>query len=229
MSILSWGKFFGKAGKLVTSTAEVGGKATVAGLKTAGKIGEQVFLHPGRTAAATFGAYSGWQYLMNDKSALETGKDVLDKSKDFLIGDKGKDAINRSETLNGTASPLGNALSTATGVVGQAWSGLGNSIGSLFNGNAGTMLSNFASNLFNGRVEGLGVIGLLYSATLIFGRHSLLSKLAGAMLAMSIIGSHAGLGMTQAQQLGQQQDGQQLRDNYQDAFDQTEGRSGIRR
>lgn len=228
MSILSWGKYLSKAGKLVTSTAKVGEKAAAAGLKTAAKVGEQTILHPGKTAVAAFGAYSGWNYLKNDKTAIESGKDVLEKGKDFLVGDKGNDIVSRAEGIGGAVGQAGNAITAATSAIGQAWSGLGNSINSLFTGNAGNLLSNFASNLFNGRMDMLGTVGLLYSATLIFGRHSLLTKLAGTMLAMSIIGSHAGIGMSQPQELTQQ-NSQPLSDNLQDDYVRSDGRIGMRR
>ena len=58
-------------------------------------------------------------------------------------------------------------------------------------GNGGEMLGGFLQNLSHGNVSGMGMMGLVLSAFLIFGRFGWMAKLAGAMLAMMTIGNNS--------------------------------------
>ena len=53
------------------------------------------------------------------------------------------------------------------------------------------MLGGFLGNLAHGNVSGMGVMGLVLSAFLVFGRFGWMAKLAGAMLAMMTIGNNS--------------------------------------
>ena len=53
------------------------------------------------------------------------------------------------------------------------------------------MLGGFLGNLTHGNVSGMGIMGLVLSAFLVFGRFGWMAKLAGAMLAMMTIGNNS--------------------------------------
>ena len=53
------------------------------------------------------------------------------------------------------------------------------------------MMGGFFQNLTHGNVSGMGVMGLVLSAFLVFGRFGWMAKLAGAMLAMMTIGNNS--------------------------------------
>ncbi len=53
------------------------------------------------------------------------------------------------------------------------------------------MIGNFFSNLGKGNVSGLSIAGLVVSAMLVFGRFGWLGKIAGAVLAMMMIGNNS--------------------------------------
>lgn len=55
------------------------------------------------------------------------------------------------------------------------------------------MLGGFFRNLGRGNVSGLSIAGLIAAALLVFGRFGWLGKIAGAFLAMMLIGNNAGV------------------------------------
>ena len=51
-------------------------------------------------------------------------------------------------------------------------------------------MGNFFSNVGKGNVSGLSLIGLVVAALLVFGRFGWMGKIAGAVLAMMMIGNN---------------------------------------
>ena len=58
-------------------------------------------------------------------------------------------------------------------------------------------VSNFFSNLGKGNVSGLGMLGLVASALLVFGRFGWLGKIGGLLLGMMLIGNNSKIEQTQ--------------------------------
>ena len=71
--------------------------------------------------------------------------------------------------------------------------GISNFISQVSGGNGGEMLGGFFNNLIQGNIRGMGIMGLVLSAFLLFGRFGWMGKLAGAILAMMTIGNNAGV------------------------------------
>ena len=69
--------------------------------------------------------------------------------------------------------------------------GISSFLSDVSSGNGGQMLGGFLQNLTHGNVSGMGVMGLVLSAFLVFGRFGWMAKLAGAMLAMMTIGNNS--------------------------------------
>ena len=69
--------------------------------------------------------------------------------------------------------------------------GISSFISDVSSGNGGEMLGGFLGNLTHGNVSGLGVMGLVLSAFMVFGRFGWMAKLAGAVLAMMTIGNNS--------------------------------------
>ena len=86
-------------------------------------------------------------------------------------------------------------------------------MGNLTSGNGTGMFGNLFSNIFNGRVSMMSMLGLVASALLIFGRFGWLGKIAGALLGMLLIGNNS--------RVAQQQTQPRHNDRQQDAPEET--------
>lgn len=133
-------------------------------------------------------AYVGWEKLTTDKSVARivgdtlVGSDTVDQVKGTM------DDVKSLKTKAGEAvDTVGEAL---TGMSSQ-WNGIGNFLKGMTSGEGGNMFSSFFSQLGSGKVSGLSIAGLIASAFLIFGRTGFLGKIAGAMLAMMMIGNNS--------------------------------------
>lgn len=175
------------------------------------KVATYPVAHPQRTAKAVLNAgktglvagaagYVGWEKLTTDKSVARIASEAV-------IGERATDSL--SSTVNGASDLVGSAsdrLEEATAAIGSAGKGLNgisNFLGNMFNGGAGNMFSSFFGNLTSGRVSGMGIFGLVGAALLVFGRTGWFGKIAGALLAMLVIGGNSqGRQQTQGQAAG---------------------------
>lgn len=198
-----------KAGKPLLRWTMQGGKATIE------SVGSAV-IHPQRTlkglgtatkTAAIGGAvgYVGWEKLTTDKS-------VVGIVGDAVLGEGVTEGV--SNTVNGVTSGVKDltdkvggmteSVNNAVSEVNGKWNGVSNFLQGTFSGNGGEMMGNFFGNLGRGNVSGLSIAGLVLSAMLVFGRFGWLAKIAGAVLAMMMIGNNVNmsqlLGGGQAQQ-----------------------------
>lgn len=198
-----------KAGKPLLRWTMQGGKATIE------SVGSAV-IHPQRTlkglgtatkTAAIGGAvgYVGWEKLTTDKS-------VVGIVGDAVLGEGVTEGV--SNTVNGVTSGVKDltdkvggmteSVNNAVSEVNGKWNGVSNFLQGMFSGNGGEMMGNFFGNLGRGNVSGLSIAGLVLSAMLVFGRFGWLAKIAGAVLAMMMIGNNVNmsqlLGGGQAQQ-----------------------------
>lgn len=189
---MSWASFLKLGGKWVgrgaKTTVETVGHAAIHPQQTLKGAGTAM-----KTAAVggTLG-YVGWQKLTTDDS-------VVGIVSDALIGEKNSQAI--SDTVHGTADGIrdlkdsvSNMTDTVTNTMDNVDSnlnGVSNFLGSITSGNGGDMLGNFFCNLTHGNVSGLSIMGLVLSAFLLFGRFGWMGKIAGAVLAMMMIGNNA--------------------------------------
>ena len=133
-------------------------------------------------------AYVGWETLTTDKSVARVvgdtlvGSDTVDQVKGTM------DDVKELKTKAGEAvDTVGDALSDMS----SQWNGIGTFLQGMTSGQGGNMISNFFSRLGSGKVSGLSIAGLVASAFLIFGRTGFLGKIAGAMLAMMMIGNNS--------------------------------------
>ena len=91
----------------------------------------------------------------------------------------------------------------------QTWGGIGTFLGNLTGGNGLDMFGNCFSNLGKGNLSGLGMLGLVDNALLVFGRFGWLGKIGGLLLGMMLIGNNSR--MEQKQPAGQTQQEEQER------------------
>lgn len=163
-------------------------------------------VHPQRTLAgtgraiktATVGAgvgYVGWEALINDKPVMQTvGETVLGEETNAAVKD----------TVHGTVGAVGDTIGAARDAIGgvtdtvnnvnntaSSWGGIGQFFSNLNSGNGANMFGNLFSNIFNGKVSMMSMLGLVASALLIFGRFGWLGKIAGALLGMLLIGNNS--------------------------------------
>ena len=190
------------------SILKYGGKA-MKGVGTAtaatGKKMGNAALHPSQTLrgagqavkTATVGGavgYVGWEKLTTDKSVVRIVSDAV-------IGELATNTL--AETADGVRELTGKA-GEAIGSVSGAVTGIDNKLNGVSNflrqasgGGVMDMFGNFFRNLGSGNVSGLGIVGLVAAAFLIFGRFGWLGKIAGAFLGMMLIGNNAGVLRTQ--------------------------------
>lgn len=176
--------------------------------KSIGRIIAYPILHPQRTLGAmgktttrvVVGAgagYVGWEKLTTDKSLTRIVGDAV-------IGKEACDTV--SDTVSTVAQLPGKAMDTIDGLTQSVdgatsqMSGIGNFVHNMTSGNFLDGISNFFSNIGNGRVSGMSLLGLVASAFMLFGRFGWFGKIAGAILGMMILGNNMGASQTQAQQ-----------------------------
>ena len=152
-------------------------------------------IHPQRTltgagkavkTAAVGGAvgYVGWE-------KLTTGKSLTRIVSDAVIGPDTTDAI--ADTVSDVKelkTKAGEAVDAVNGVA-TNMSGIGNFMHSISTGNVGDMFGNLFSNITSGKVGGMSLLGLVAAAFMTFGRFGWLSKIAGVLLGMYIIGNNS--------------------------------------
>lgn len=176
-------------------------------------------VHPQRTLAgtgraiktATVGAgvgYVGWEALINDKPVMQTvGETVLGEETNAAVKD----------TVHGTVGAVGDTIGAARDAIGgvtdavnnvnntaSSWGGIGQFFSNLNSGNGPNMFGNLFSNIFNGKVSMMSMLGLVASALLIFGRFGWLGKIAGALLGMLLIGNNSRVVQQQPQRQNDQ-------------------------
>ena len=125
---------------------------------------------------------------------------------DAIIGEKGTKKV--SDTVHGavdgirdlkeSVSGMSDRVSSAAENVDGKLNGISSFLSDVSSGNGGEMLGGFLGNLTHGNVSGMGIMGLVLSAFLVFGRFGWLAKLAGAMLAMMTIGNNSARALSPA-------------------------------
>lgn len=200
-----------KAGKPLLRWTMRGGKATIE------SVGSAV-IHPQRTlkglgtatkTAAIGGAvgYVGWEKLTTDKSVAGiVGDAVLGEGTMEGVGNTVSGVVGGVHELTDKVGGMTDSVNNAMTDVNSKWSGMSNFIRGVFSGNSGEMMGNFFGNLGRGNVSGLSIAGLVLAAMLIFGRFGWLAKIAGAVLAMMMIGNNANMALL----LGARQEQPQL-------------------
>ena len=188
------------------SLLKAGGKAVKWAGRGAGRVletGGKALLHPQQTlkgagtaikSVAVGGGlgYVGWKKLTTDES-------VVGIVSDAIIGEKATQKV--EDTLHGAVEGVrdlkesfGNMTEKVSGAaenVDGKLNGISSFISDVSSGNGGEMLGGFLGNLTHGNVSGLGVMGLVLSAFMVFGRFGWMAKLAGAVLAMMTIGNNS--------------------------------------
>ena len=152
-------------------------------------------IHPQRTltgagkavkTAAVGGAvgYVGWEKLTTDKSVTRIVSDAV-------IGSDTTDAI--ADTVSDVKELKTKAEEAVDAVNGVAsnMSGIGNFMHNISTGNVGDMFGNLFNNITSGKVGGMSLLGLVAAAFMTFGRFGWLSKIAGVLLGMYIIGNNS--------------------------------------
>lgn len=198
-----------KAGKPLLRWTMQGGKATIV------SVGSAV-IHPQRTlkglgtatkTAAIGGAvgYVGWEKLTTDKSVVGiVGDAVLGEGVTERVSNTVNGVTSGVKDLTDKVGGMTESVNNAVSEVNDKWNGVSNFLQGTFSGNGGEMMGNFFGNLGRGNVSGLSIAGLVLSAMLVFGRFGWLAKIAGAVLAMMMIGNNVNmsqlLGGGQAQQ-----------------------------
>ena len=168
------------------------------------------FGHATKTAVVGGGmGYLAWENIVNDKPVVRTVADVLVGEENVEKGMEmaGKAAEEVGKAIDETGEAL-HGVKDGVCSLNETWSGIGTFLGNLTCGNGLEMFSNFFSNLGKGNVSGLGMLGLVASALLVFGRFGWLGKIGGLLLGMMLIGNNSRV--EQAQPVGQTpQEGQE--------------------
>ena len=201
-----WARILGYGKKLVNNSAtrSLGG-AVVHPQRTLAGFG-----HAAKTAVVGGGmGYLAWENIVNDKPVVRTVADVLvgEETVDKGVEMAGQ-AAEKVEQAVGQAGEALQGVREGVSTMNQTWGGIGSFLGNLTNGNGLDMFGNFFSNLGKGNVSGLGLLGLVASALLVFGRFGWLGKIGGLLLGMMLIGNNSGV--EQVQPVGQTpQEGQE--------------------
>ena len=203
-----WARILCLGKKLVnkSATRSLGG-AVVHPQRTLAGLG-----HATKTAVVGGGmGYLAWENIVNDKPVVRTvavvlvGEGTVDKGMEMAgeAAEKVEQAVDRAgEALQG--------VKEGVSTMNQTWGGIGTFLGNLTGGNGLDMFGNFFSNLGKGNVSGLGMLGLVASALLVFGRFGWLGKIGGLLLGMMLIGNNSRIEQKQpAGQTPQEEQGRQ--------------------
>ena len=149
--------------------------------------------HATKTAVVGGGmGYLAWENIVNDKPVVRTVADVLVGEENV---DKGVEmagqAAEKVEDAVGQAGEALQGVKEGVSTMNRTWGGIGEFLGNLTGGNGLDMFGNFFSNLGKGNVSGLGMLGLVASAQLVFGRFGWLGKIGGLLLGMMLIGNNS--------------------------------------
>ena len=203
-----WARILGFGKKLVNNSAtrSLGG-AVVHPQRTLAGLG-----HATKTAVVGGGmGYLAWENIVNDKPVVRTVADVLVGEENV---DKGVEmagqAADRVEQAVDQAGEALQGVKEGVSTMNRTWGGIGTFLGNLTGGNGLDMFGNFFSNLGKGNVSGLGMLGLVVSALLVFGRFGWLGKIGGLLLGMMLIGNNSRIEQKQpAGQTPQEEQGRQ--------------------
>lgn len=203
-----WARILGFGKKLINNSAtrSLGG-AVVHPQRTLAGLG-----HATKTAVVGGGmGYLAWENIVNDKPVVRTVADVLVGEENV---DKGVEmagqAADRVEQAVDHAGEALQGVKEGVSTMNRTWGGIGTFLGNLTGGNGLDMFGNFFSNLGKGNVSGLGMLGLVASALLVFGRFGRLGKIGGLLLGMMLIGNNSRIEQKQpAGQTPQEEQGRQ--------------------
>lgn len=142
-----------------------------------------------KTAAAGGAVgYVAWEKLTTDKSVARIVGDAV-------IGESATDTVAQTaddvRELKDKAGEAVDAVNNAASSVDNKFSGISDFFGNMFGGGGGDMIGNFFGNIGRGNVSGLSIVGLVAAAFMVFGRFGWMSKIAGALLGMMIIGNNS--------------------------------------
>ena len=186
-----WSSLLKYGGKAARGTGHV--------LKAAGHEAGSAAQHPQRTltgagkamkTAAAGGAvgYVAWEKLTTDKSVARIVGDAV-------IGENATDTVAQTaddvRELKDKAGEAVDAVNNAASSVDNKFSGISDFFRNMFGGGGGDMIGNFFGNIGKGNVSGLSIVGLVAAAFMVFGRFGWMSKIAGALLGMMIIGNNS--------------------------------------
>ncbi len=142
-----------------------------------------------------------------DKSAVEAASDVL-------IGEKNTERLgNAIDSVASVADKAGETLdnvnnaSQDTGTISNGIDGVSNFFRNISSGEGVLgMVSNLFGNIFKGNVSGMSMFGMVAAAFLTFGRFGWMTKIAGALLGMMLIGNNSRVQQTPSVGGGQTND-----------------------
>lgn len=188
------------------SVLKLGGKAAKwagRGAKAAVETGGKALLHPQQTlkgagtalkTAAVGGGlgYVGWKKLTTDESVVGIVSDAfIGEKATQKVSDTVSGAVDGIRDLKDSVSGMSERVSSAAGNVDSKLNGISSFLSDVSSGNGGQMLGGFLQNLTHGNVSGMGVMGLVLSSFLVFGRFGWMARIAGAVLAMMTIGNNS--------------------------------------
>lgn len=175
------------------------GKGAVTAVETSGKA----IIHPQQTLKGAGAAvktavvggslgYVGWKKLTTDESVVGIVSDaIIGEQNTKKVSDTVHGAVDGIRNLKESVSDMTESVSGAMENVDGKLNGISSFLSDVSSGNGGNMLEGFLGNLARGNVSGMGIMGIVLSSFLIFGRFGWMAKLAGAMLAMMTIGNNS--------------------------------------
>ena len=185
----AWARIVGFGKRLVSNpaTRSLGG-AVVHPQRTLAGFGQAT-----KTAVVGGGmGYLAWENIVNDKPVVRSVADVLvgEETVDKGLEVAGQTAEKVEKAFDETGEAL-HGVKEGVSSLNETWGGIGTFLSNLTGGNGLNMFGNFFANLGKGNVSGLGMLGLVASALLVFGRFGWLGKIAGLLMGMMLIGNNS--------------------------------------
>lgn len=147
--------------------------------KTLGTSAVNVIAHPVSTIGKASSAVVAGGAVYYGAQGIAEGKGAIPNVVDKVLGEENADNVREAassvkETVSNVADGIGNAGSAVAGAL---------------TGNGTESMGGLLSQLSSSNAGGLNILKLLAAAVLLFGRHGMLGKIAGAVLGISAMSS----------------------------------------
>ena len=158
--------------------------------KTLGTSAVNVIAHPVSTIGKASSAVVAGGAVYYGAQGIAEGKGAIPNVVDKVLGEENADNVREAassvkETVSNVADGIGSGARNIADGIGNA----GSAVAGALTGNGTESMGGLLSQLSSSNAGGLNILKLLAAAVLLFGRHGMLGKIAGAVLGISAMSS----------------------------------------
>lgn len=174
----------------IKAAAKGTAKTTLGWGKTLGGSAVNALAHPVSTLTKASAAAVGGGAVFYGAQGVIDGKGAVPNIVDKVLGEENASNVREAassvrETVSNVADGIGNGARNIADGIGSA----GSAVAGALTSNGTESMGGLLSQLSSSNAGGLNILKLLAAAVLLFGRHGMLGKIAGAVLGISAMSS----------------------------------------